>query len=172
MKWLRAILRVVCVISLVSCCVAVVFEVTSYIIKLYHHRQHKKYIVRDSIEKGNKRMNDRKCSLQMCESSRGISSYFGINGSRTDGRFLWSFRFNSKFPGAAGDHRKHLAAIRLSSQNRGQQIKPPSLQDHHRRSRYQPQSFANVGELEGPRLGRDWWKKFSSPGRNWAHGGR
>ena len=30
--------------------VAVVFEVTRYIIKLYHHRQHRKYTVRDSIK--------------------------------------------------------------------------------------------------------------------------
>ena len=29
--------------------VAVVFEAIGYIIKLYHHRQHKKYTVRDSI---------------------------------------------------------------------------------------------------------------------------
>ena len=30
--------------------VAVVFEAIGYIIKLYHHRQHKKYTVRDSIK--------------------------------------------------------------------------------------------------------------------------
>ena len=64
--------------------------------------------------------------------STGIYQHFGINGSGTDGRFLWSFRYNSKFPGAAGDHRKHLAAIRLSSQNRGHQVTPPSLQDHRK----------------------------------------
>ena len=30
--------------------VAVVFEATRYIIKLYHNRQHKKYTVRESIK--------------------------------------------------------------------------------------------------------------------------
>ena len=30
--------------------VAVVFEATRYVIKLYHHRQHKKYTVRDIIK--------------------------------------------------------------------------------------------------------------------------
>ena len=78
--------------------------------------------------------------------------------------FLWSFRYNSKLLGAAGNHRQRLAAIRLSSQGRGQQVKPPSLEDHRRRSRYQPRSFANGGKLEGPRLDRNWWEKFYIPG--------
>ena len=52
--------------------------------------------------------------------------------------------------------RKHLAAIRLSSQDRSQQVKLPSLQEHRRRSHYQSRNFADGRKLEGTRLGRDW----------------
>ena len=158
--------------------VTVVFEATHYMMKLYHHRQHKKYTVRDSIKEVVWRkeikewMTESVRSRSVSKSSAGISPHFGINGSGTYGRFLWSFRYNSKFPGAAGDQQQHLVAIRLSSQDRGQQVKPPSPQDHHRISHYQPRIFANDGELEGQRRGRDWRKKFSSPERNRAHGGR